>query len=55
MYVHFVIEDLGFSRLGLGDQNLVQDIKDIITGIRKFLLNLLTVNTNDADMLFAAL
>jgi hypothetical protein len=53
--VHLVIEDLGLSRLGLGDQRFIQNIKNILADFLKFSLDLLAVITNGRNMLVGAL
>jgi hypothetical protein len=52
--VHLVIKDLGLSRLGLGDQRFIQNIKNILADFLKFSLDLLAVITNGRNMLVGA-
>lgn len=49
--VHFMIENLGLSRLGLGDEGIVQHIEDILADFLEFGLDFLTVVTDSTDML----
>jgi len=53
--IHFVVEDLGFSRLGLGDEGLIEDIEDILADSLEFALDLLAVFADDANVFFRAL
>jgi len=50
-----VVEDLGFTRLGLGNQGLVQDVEDILADLLELRLDLLTVLADGRDMLVGAL
>ena len=50
-----MVEDFGLARLGLGDQGLVQDIKNILADLLKLGLDLLTVIADGRDMLVGAL
>jgi hypothetical protein len=50
-----VVEDLGLARLGLWDQGLIQDIKDILANFLEFGLNLLAVGSDGLNMLIGAL
>jgi hypothetical protein len=53
--IHLVVEDLGLARLGLWDERLIQNIKDILADFFEFGLNLLTIVTDGADVLVGAL
>ena len=53
--LHLVVEDLGLSRLGLGDQRLVQNIEDILADLLELGLDLLTVVSDGRNMLIGAL
>lgn len=53
--VHLVVEDLGFARLGVGDEALIQNIKDVLADLLKFGLNLLAVLLDDGNVLLRAL
>lgn len=55
MNVHLVVENLRLARLGLWDEGLVQNIKDILANFLEFGLNLLTIVTDGADVLVRAL
>ena len=46
-----MVEDLGLSRLSLGDQGLVEDIEDILADLLKLLLDLLSVLADGGDVL----
>jgi len=46
-----VVEDLGLSSLGLGNQGVVENIKNILTDLLKLELDLLTVFADNADVL----
>ena len=50
-----MVEDLGFSRLGLGDEGLVQNIEHVLTDFLEFGLNLLAVFPDGADVLVRTL
>ena len=49
-----MVEDFRLSRLGLGDQGLVQDIEDILADFLEFGLDLLTVVSNSLNVLVGA-
>lgn len=53
--LHFVVEDLGLSRLGFGNQRLVENIEHILADLLKLILDLLAVITDGADVLVRAL
>lgn len=53
--IHLVVEDLGFPGLGLWDERLVENPEDILTDVLQFGLDLLTVVTDNADVLIRAL
>lgn len=50
-----MVKDLGLSRLGLGNQGLVQDIEDILADLLEFGLDLLTVVADGRDVLVGTL
>lgn len=54
-FSHLVVEDLGLSGLGLGDQAVVENIENILANLLELELNLLTVLADDADVLVCAL
>ena len=54
-YAHLVVEDLGFTRLGLGDERVVQDVEHILADLLELGLDLLAVFTNGANVLLSAL
>ena len=49
-----MVEDLGFSRLGAGDQAIVQHVQNILADTFELFLNLLAVFTNGANVLVGA-
>lgn len=49
--LHLVIENLGFTRLGLRDKRFVEDIEDILADFLELGLDLLAVVTDGRDML----
>ena len=53
--VHLVIEHLGFTRLGLGNQRLIEHVKHILADLLQLGLDLLTIITDGADVLVGAL
>lgn len=53
--LHLVIEDLALARLGLGDESLVEDIKDILTDFLELGFDLLTVIADGSNVLVRAL
>jgi len=53
--IHLVIEDLGLSRLSLGDQRLVQHIKNILADFLEFGLDLLAVVTDSGNVFVGTL
>lgn len=53
--VHLVVEDLGLSRLGLGDQGLVKDVKDILADLLELGLDLLAVIADGGNVLLGSL
>ena len=50
-----MVEDLGFTRLRLGDEGLIENVEDILADTLEFGLDLLAVVANDANMLIGAL
>lgn len=54
MHIHLVVEDLGFTRFGLGDQRLVEDVENILADLLELQFNLLAVFTDGADVLVRA-
>ena len=53
--VHLVVEDLGLSGLGLGDQGLIKDVKDILADLLELGLDLLAVITDGGNVLLGSL
>lgn len=53
--VHLVVEDLGLSRLGLGDQGLIKDVKDILADLLELGLDLLAVIADGGNVLLGSL
>lgn len=53
--VHFVVEDLGLARLGLGDERLIEDVEDVLADLLKLGLDLLSVFADGANVLIRAL
>lgn len=45
-----MVEDLGFTALGRGDQVLVEDLKDIIADLGQLGFDLLAVFLDEADL-----
>ena len=52
--LHLMIENLGLSRLSLGDQRLIEDVKNILANLLEFGLNLLTVLADGRYVLVGA-
>jgi len=52
---HLVVEDSGLARLGLGDQGLVEDVKNILADLLELEFDLLAVFADDANVLVRAL
>jgi hypothetical protein len=50
-----MVEDLGLSRLGLGDEGLIKDVKNILADLLKLGLDLLAVLADGSDVLVGAL
>jgi len=50
-----VVKDLRLSRLGLGDQGLVQDVEDILADLLELGFDLLAVIADSRNMLVCAL
>ena len=50
-----MIENLGFAGLSLGDQGLIQHIKNILADALKFSFDLLTILADDRNILLRAL
>ena len=50
-----MVEDLGLSGLGLWNQGLIKDIKDILADLLELGLNLLAVIANGGDVLLGPL
>ena len=46
-----MVEDFRFPRLGLGNQAVVQDFKDITTNLLELLLNLVSIFFDFGNML----
>lgn len=53
--LHLVIEDLGLSGLGRGNEMLVQDLQDILADPGQFGLDLLAVFLDQSDLALVAL
>lgn len=53
--VHLVVKHLGFAGFGLGDQALVENIENILTDALQFVLDLLAIFADDADVLVGSL
>ena len=53
-HAHLVVEDLGLAGLSLGNQGLVQDIKDILANLLQLGFDLLTIVPNDGNVLLRA-
>ena len=54
-HLHLVVEDLGLSGLGLGNEGLVKDVEDILADLLELELDLLAVLADDGDVLLRAL
>lgn len=52
---HLVVEDLGLSSLGLGDESLIKNVKHILAHLLQLGLDLLAVIADDTDVLIGAL
>lgn len=50
-----MVEDLALARLGLGDQGVVKDVKDILADLLELGLDLLAVVANDGNVLVGTL
>ena len=50
MYVHLVVEDLGFATLGRFDQMLIENLQDIFADLGKLCFDLLTVFLDQANL-----
>lgn len=55
VYVHLVVEDLGLARGSVGNQGLVEDVKDILADLLELKLDLRAVLLDGGDMLVGAL
>lgn len=53
--LHLVVEDLGLASLSLGNKRLVQNIENILANTLQLVFDLLTVVTDDGDVLLGAL
>lgn len=53
--LHLVVEDLGFAGLSLGDQGVVQHIKNILADPLELQLDLAAVLSDSRDMLLRSL
>lgn len=53
--VHLMVEDLALTSLCLGDEGLVEDVKDILANLLELGLDLLTVFADDANVLVGSL
>ena len=52
---HLVVEDLGLSGHGLGDQRLIENVENILAHLLELLLNLRAVFADSANVLVSAL
>ena len=52
---HFVVEDLGLSRLGLRNEDFIENLEDILADALELRLDLLAVVADGADVLVGAL
>jgi hypothetical protein len=52
--LHFMVENLRLARLSLGDQRLIEDVKNILANLLEFGLNLLTVLADGGYVLVGA-
>ena len=50
-----MVEDLALARLGLGDQGVVKDVKDILADLLELGLDLLAVVADDGNVLVGTL
>jgi hypothetical protein len=50
-----VVEDLGFARFGLGDEELVKNVQDVLADLLELGLDLLSVLADGRDMLIRSL
>lgn len=50
-----MVEDLALASLGLGDEAVVENVKDILANLLKLGLDLLAVVADDADVLVRSL
>lgn len=55
MNAHLVVEDLGLSSLGLGDESVVEDVEDILADLLQFGLDLLAVIADNTNVLIGTL
>ena len=46
-----MIEDLGFSRFGLGNERVAENVQNILADLLEFILNLLTIVADGPDVL----
>jgi len=53
--VHLVVEDLGLSRGGVGNEGLVEDVEDILANLLKLAFDLVAVLLDGADVLLGTL
>ncbi len=54
MYVHLVVEDLGFAALGRFDQVLIENLQDIFADLGKLCFDFLTVFLDQANLRLVA-
>lgn len=52
---HLVVENLGFPRLSLGNEKLVQNIQNILADLLKLGLDLLPIVADGANVFFGPL
>lgn len=53
--LHLVVKNLGLASLGLGNEGLVQNVKNILADLLQLGFDLLSVVTDDRDVLLRAL
>jgi hypothetical protein len=52
---HLVVEHLGLASLSLGEESVIEDVKDILADLLQLGLDLLAVITDNADVLIGSL
>lgn len=53
--IHFVVEDLGLTSCGGGNEVLVKDIENVVTDVGQLLLDLVSVFLDSLDVVLVAL